>query len=163
MGKFIGWLGGMLTAVIGGWLVWYLTRPPATTTFEGMVINGEASAPVAGAMVSVEIKGIPSSEPYHDFTDEHGSYRIDFTGLSKSSGATGQGQARDFQPAASTAIATVVLDNRHDFVLKPLAMAGPNPPPPTSPGVAVGHVPPAAMVKYVPKPAKQAISIQLRR
>lgn len=162
MGKFIGWLGGILATVIGGWLLWYLTRAPATTTFEGMVINGEAHAPVVGAMVLVKIakiKGESSNELYYDFTNEHGSYRLGFTGLGKSSTATIQVSANDFQPAEPKSIDRVTVDNRHDFDLTPLVP--PTPKPASGLGATVEPPPVTAQVKYVPKLPAQAVNIQL--
>jgi hypothetical protein len=158
MGKFIGWLGGILAVVIGGWLVWYLTRPPSTTTFEGMVINGDASAPVPGAMVSIEIKSAPSTEPYHDFTDDHGSYRLDFTGLGRSSNVTIQVTAKGFQRPGPASIGTVALDNRRDFVLTPLADANP----PSGPGAGSAHLPAMTRPAYIQKTLRQAVRVQLQ-
>jgi len=171
MGKFLGWLGGIAAAVIGGWLVWYLTRPPATTTFEGMVINGTAEAPLANAIVTVEIAGTADSGSFHDFTDEHGSYRLDFTGLGKPSGVTVSVEAKGFLAVTPASIRTVGPDNRLDFVMMPQT-----PSPPTGlsaggggsggggSGTATAHVPAAALhvPVYVQKPAAQAAKILIK-
>jgi hypothetical protein len=59
MNKFGGWLAGVvaaiIAAIIGGYAVWYFTRPPSTTIFEGMVYA--ASSAVPKAMVSLELTG----------------------------------------------------------------------------------------------------------
>jgi hypothetical protein len=100
MKKFLGWLGGILAAFITGYAIWYFTVPH-TTTFEGMVINGPEVAPLANAIVSVEFVGGANGGPFHDFTYEHGAYRLDFTGLGKVSGVTISVQAKRFSSRAA--------------------------------------------------------------
>jgi hypothetical protein len=102
-----------------------------------MVINGEASAPVSGALVSVEIKSAGNSQPYHDFTDEHGSYRLDFTGLEKSIAVTIVVTAHGFEALAPASIRTITLDNRHDFVSTRLSA----PRPPSGNATGSAHIP----------------------
>jgi hypothetical protein len=157
MGKFLGWLAGILATVIAGWLIWYLEKPKPPTTFEGMVIDGALNAPVQNAMVSIEIKSsAPNGGPYHDFTDEHGSYRIDFSDLSKSSSVTFQVSAKGFQEPAPASLSIVDTDIRKDFVLTPVAT------PPSGGGVESPHTaaqaqPPA----YIQKRIAQAIRMQI--
>jgi hypothetical protein len=132
MRKFMGWLGGIAATVIGGVAIWYFTKPPEPFTFEGMVIDGGGNAPLPKAMVSFEIKDRAQSKgPYHDFTDEHGSYHIDFSGLSKSANVTVKASANGFHESRPVAFASVGNDNRQDFMLTP-ATAPPPPGPTTS-------------------------------
>jgi len=155
MGKFLGWVAGILATAIGGWLVWYFTRPPATTTFEGMVINGAANTAVANAMVTIEIKGPSSAGDYHDVTNQAGSYGIDFTGIGSTSSATIQVSAEGFQPPASLSLSTLTSDNRRDFVLIPLPNLTPQPP------VGGPHTPILIHpLTYVPKPTRPIIKLQ---
>lgn len=159
MKKFLGWLGGILGTVIGGYLIWYLTVPhTTTTTFEGMVINGPAVAPLANAIVSVEFAGgTANGGPFHDFTDEHGAYRLDFTGLGKVSGVTIAVQAKGFQAAPPARLQAVVADTHQDFVLVPENSPAPPPPPPSGTTAAESHTPMVArMPAYVQKSAAQA-------
>ena len=161
MGKFFGWLGGILATFIAGWLIWYFTRPAPTTTFEGMVINGPAVAPLPNAIVSVEITGAANGGPFHDVTDEHGAYRLDFTGLGKSGGVTIAVEARGFQTVSPASLTTVSADNRQDFVLIPEVTV--NPPPPR-PGNGGEMHPPVAtrMPTYVQKPVAKAFKFSIQ-
>lgn len=151
MSKVGVWLAGILATVIGGWAVWYLTRPPAVTTFEGMVYAGDD--PVAKAMVAIQLSGSAGANgPVHDITDSNGSYRIDFTGLPDGSGATLSVVATGFQnPAPKSLSAPLQPDTHIDFPVDPL------PPPRGAPPIlrprspAVTHIP-----LYVPKSAAQA-------
>ena len=175
MGKFFGWLGGILATVISGWLVWYLTTrtpppaptptPPQTTTFEGMVINKLAVAPLPNAIVAVEIAGAASSGPFHDVTDEHGAYRLNFTGLDKPSGVTITVEAKGFQQAKPALLASITSENRQDFELLPDPAANPSPPPPA--GIPGAVHPPVVMQKpaYIQKPVASMyrLPIQARR
>lgn len=151
--KFKGWAGGILAMVIAGLLLYYFARPPVTTTPEGMVNNSDASAPVRGAMGSVEIPGVPGS-PWHDSTDEHGSYQLDFTGLRKTSGAAVEVQDNNFQPVKSTSIAAVTLADHYVLFLRPLTQT-PHP----IPGAAIAHIPPPATLRYIPKLENKAVRI----
>ena len=123
--KFIKWVGGIATPVIVAVLIYHFTTPkpappaPAPVTFEGMVIKGAANAPLQGAMVSFEISETAGG-PYHDFTDEHGSYRIDFTGLKTPVRATLRAEANGFQPSRPLSLAANGNSNRADFVLHPV-------------------------------------------
>ena len=165
LNRFLGWAAGIATPVIVAVLIYHFTRPapvPAPTpsiTFEGMVINGDANLPLQGAMVSFEITDALGG-PYHEFSDEHGSYRIDFAGLNTSSSAVLRAQANGFQPSDPVSLMSISIDNRADFVLHPLpAVAtsgspGPSPTPqPTAP-----H--PANPPTYVRKIPVQAIQVQ---
>jgi hypothetical protein len=120
MGKFGGWLGGILAVVIGGYAVWYLTKPPATTTFEGMVYSGDA--PVPNAMVAVELTGDATGGTYHDITDDHGSYSLVFTGLPTTTSATLRVNAPGYQSADPQSLSSPLQgDIRLDFPLLPAA------------------------------------------
>jgi hypothetical protein len=158
MNKVIGWVAGILATVIGSCLVYYLTRPPTTTTFEGMVINGEASAPISGALVSLEIKSAANGEPYHDFTDEHGSYRLDFTGLEKSTTVTIAVTAHGFEALAPASIRAAPLDNRRDFVLTPLSA----PPRPSGSATGSAHIPVLVHPAYIQKARQETFKVHLQ-
>jgi hypothetical protein len=72
MGKLGGWLAGIVAAIIATYAGWYFTRPPSTTTFEGMAYS--ESSPVPKAMVSITITGTNvNSGPIHNVTDENGA------------------------------------------------------------------------------------------
>ena len=136
MGKFGGWLAGVLAVILGGYAVWYLTKPPATTTFEGMVYSGDA--PVPNAMVAVELVGDSTNGTYHDITDDHGSYSLVFTGLPTATGATIRVSAPGFQSADPQSLTSPLQgDIRLDFPLLPVTA-------PIKPAIA--HIP-----AYIPK------------
>ena len=165
MGKFLGWLGGILATVIAGYAVWYFTRPAPSTTFEGMVINGPEVAPLPNAIVSVEIAGAGNSGPFHDVTNEHGAYRLEFTGLGKLTGVTIAVQAKGFQPVKPASLSSVTSDIHQDFVLIPAGTVSPPPPPPPPGGVSGGGVRPpvvARMPVYIQKSAAQALKFTLQ-
>jgi hypothetical protein len=165
MGRFLGWLAGILATVIGGYALWYFTRPAPTTTFEGMVINGPAVAPLPNAIVSVEIAGAANSGPFHDVTNEHGAYRLEFSGLGKLTGVTIRVQAKGFQPVTPASLSSVTADTHQDFVLTPEGTAIPPPPPPPPGGVGSGEVRPPVVARlpvYIQKPASQALRFTLK-
>lgn len=191
MGKFVVWLGGIAATVIGGYLLWYLTRtppppppppPPAVTTFEGMVYS--ESAPVPKAMVAVELTGIAGANgPVHNVTDGNGAYRIELTGLPQNTAATLSVTAAGYQNAPPKSLASPLqADVRIDFPIAPAAAppgtaaAAPSPPAATpAPGAAtptpaapgsVAAAPPAqAVVGFVPlyvrKSAAQATRVRI--
>ncbi len=155
MGKFIGWLGGIVATVIAGWLVWYITLPkptePDSASFEGMVYDQASNAPVSRATVMFDIRGVPNSGPYHDVTDENGSYKLDLSGLGKSSTVAVSVEANGFAKSAPYPFSGVG-DNRRDFALAPFravsAVAG---------GAAIHLLP---HPKYIPKLAVSKIKIK---
>jgi hypothetical protein len=153
MRKLFGWLAGILASVIVVWFGWYLNRPvptPMTTTFEGMVINGAAEAPLPNAIVSVEVAGAANSGPFHNPSDENGAYRLEFSGLGKLSGVTIGVEAKGFQTATPVSLIEVGSDNRQDFTLMPEATV--TPPHPTA-----THKPP-----YIQKPVAKAFRFSLQ-
>jgi hypothetical protein len=158
MAKVGGWLAGILAVVIGGWAVWFLTRPPAVTTFEGMVYAG--SAPVGRAMVAVSLTGKAGANgPIHDITDENGAWRIDFTGLPTNAGATVSASAAGYQQAIPRVLTGPLQSDIHmDFPLNPVAaspgVGGPGPAHSRPPGL--GQMP-----HYVPKPAAKATKFRV--
>src|SRR3984885_9906362 len=82
MNKFGGWLAGVFATIIGGYAVWYFTRPPSTTILEGMVYATSSAVPKA--MVSLELTGSGANGgTFRNVTNENGSYRFDFTGSLK--------------------------------------------------------------------------------
>lgn len=154
--KFLGWAAGIAGTVIASVLIYHFTTPAPPVTFEGMVINGAVNAPLQGAMVSFEIADTPGG-PYHDFTDEHGSYRLGFNGLKNRSRAVIRAEANGFQPSRPLALASLTSDNRADFVLHPIpAHTGPGPTPSPTPQPTVNVRPPI----YVRKSSAQMIRIQ---
>jgi hypothetical protein len=162
MGKVGAWLAGILATVIGGYAVWYFTRPPAVTTFEGMVYAGDA--PVSKALVAVDLSGNAGANgAVHDVTDENGAYRIEFTGLPTGSGATLTVSATGYQNTTPRSVMAPLQTDIHvDFPLDALpAPPAPTPPSPTPPGPSapVQHPvrPPSARIpRYIPKLAAQA-------
>jgi hypothetical protein len=157
MGKFGGWLAGILAGIIVSCTVWYVTRPPSTTTFEGMVYS--ANSPVPKAMVSFELagKGVNSGNS-RELTDENGSYLMKFTGLPKSASVTMRVVATGFHDSEPvTHSIPLGPDNRQDFPLTPLAVtatpgSGPIPPRPIT----------AHMPLYVRKASAQVFNVQLQ-
>jgi len=158
MRKFLGWLAGILASAIVVWFGWYLSRPAPTTTFEGMVINAAAGAPLQDAIVSVEIPGATNSGPFHNATDQNGAYLLVFSGLGKLKGATIGVEARGFQTGPPVSLGSVASDNRYDFTLMPLtsASAGGGKGEVVRPGIAA-HLP-----TYVPKPMEKAFKFSLQ-
>jgi hypothetical protein len=117
MGKFGAWLAGLLAAIIAGYAVWFFTKPPATTTIEGMVYSG--SSPVAKAMVVLTLTGDrASSDSVHNVTDDNGAYRFDFTGLPSGVGAILRVTAVGFRNSpAETLNSPLGLDTHMDIPL----------------------------------------------
>ena len=152
MSKFAGWLAGILSAVIGGCLVWYLTLPPASITFEGMVYDSAANGPVPNAMITLQIAGAADA-PWHFATDNQGSYKLIFNGLKKASKASIQVTANGFQSDTIPPFA-VEEDNRRDVPLTRNNTGG---------GNGVSHPPPLVHVlRYIPVPDAEAIKVRLR-
>jgi hypothetical protein len=150
MKKFGIWLAGILSTIIAGAGVYYITLPKPPVVFEGMVYSG--SSPVAKAMVELELKANgPGGGVYHDWTDENGAYRLEFAGLKDPSAVTFHVTATGFQDYGPQAFPSAFgTDNRMDIALTQLtavAGAGTAPaapvaippdatPPATSPGSA---------------------------
>lgn len=167
MKKLGVWIAGIIGPIIVGYVVWLMTRtpppppPPAVTTFEGMVYSG--SAPVAKAMVAVDLTGAAGENgPVHDFTDENGAYRIEFTGLPSDAGATLSVTANGYKAAGSKSLTSPLKTDTHlDFPLDPVMVVAPQPGPglhplhPVEQGVV--HMP-----VYVPKIASKAVRIQVQ-
>jgi hypothetical protein len=159
--KFVAWTGGIVAPVLTAVLIYHFTNPkpapppppaPTPVTFEGMVVDGAANAPLKGAMVSFEISDTEGG-PFLDFTDEHGSYRADFNGLKTSARATVRVKANGFEAAPPHLLHTIESDNRADFILHPLPPAAGATPTPTPPSVL--HPP-----VYVRKVPMQVIDIR---
>jgi hypothetical protein len=160
MNKFGGWLAGLLAAIVAGYAVWYLTKTPpapATTTFEGMVYSESAPVPNAIVLVSLTEGGVKNG-PYRNATDEHGAYRIDFTGLSATTSATVRATANGFRDSSTQSLPNPSgTDNRHDIPLAPLAS-----PPPFAPGAAAHPTIAPHIPVYVRRPAEQALQVKLK-
>jgi hypothetical protein len=159
-----GWLAGILAAIIGGYVLWILTRtppappapPPAVvTTFEGMVYSGDE--PVPKAMVELDLTGTSSNGPVHDITDENGSYRFDFTGLPTTAGATLRVAAPGFRESPAKSFASPLqTEVRFDFPLASLLTA------PLHGGTARQTPAPVAHLPvYIRKGAAQAMHIRI--
>ena len=155
--------------VIASLLIYYFTpKPPVPTTFEGMVIDGVQSVPIKQAMVLFEVEpGAPGNGPYHDFTDENGSYKMDVAGLPDTVKVTLRVQAKGFHESRPVALAVLKSDNRTDFVLVPLPTPEPHPgatpaaTPPATPLPTVGAtVPPSLKLRYVPKALSQKVDFR---
>jgi hypothetical protein len=168
MRKFIGWLGGIASAVITAVLIYHFTapKPPVPpTTFEGMVIDGGQSVPIKEAMVLFEVEpSAPGNGPYHDFTDENGSYKIDVSELPGTVKVTLRAKARGFHDSNPVSLAALKNDNRNDFVLAPLPSPEPPHPgatPTATPVPTVGGTLPASFkMRYVPKTLSQRIDFR---
>ena len=161
MKKVGAWLAGLLAVVLGGWLTWYLTRPPAVTTVEGMVYTGDAAVP--NAMVEIDLTGDNANAgPVHDLTDQNGSYRIEFTGLPHGAGAVLRVAATGYLDAQPQTLASPLETDTHlDFALihavtTPAVGAAPHLAQPHSPPL-MAHIP-----AYIPKAANKATMIKIR-
>lgn len=123
MGKFGGWLAGLLAAIIAGYAVWFFTRPPATTTIEGMVYSGGLAVPKA--MVVLTLTGDQaSSDSVRNVTDDNGAYRFDFTGLPSGVGAILRVTAEGFRNSpAETLNSPLGPDTHMDIPLTTVAAA----------------------------------------
>lgn len=154
MSKAVGaWLAGILAAFLGGYALYYFTRPPSTTTVEGMAYS--ASAAVPKAMVSLTLSGNGANNgPFHNVTDENGSYRFDFTGLPATAGATLRVVAAGFhEPPAVSLLRPLGPDMHEDISLTPLVV----PHAPAGHAMLVEHKP-----NYVRKAAEQATLVRLK-
>jgi hypothetical protein len=113
MVKTLGWLGGIVAAVVAGLLVWYFTVP---TTFEGMVYDQRSNAPVSGATVIFEIQGVANNGPFRDVTDNNGSYKLDVSNLHPWATVVAHVQANGYRNSDPFAFPSAG-DNRKDFSL----------------------------------------------
>ena len=129
-----------------------------------MVIDGGNSIPIKEAMVQFEVEpSSPGNGPYHDFTDENGSYKLDVSDLPDKVKVTLRAQAKGFHESKPIALAALKNDNRTDFVLVPIPTetphtngnpAGtPTPPPQTTPA-------PPIKLRYIPKMLPQKIILK---
>src|SRR5262245_22679958 len=125
MKKFLGWLGGILATIIGGYVLFYLTRTPEKMTVEGMVIDSSLNVPVPSAMVSVEITSVPNNGPFHDPTDSNGAYGLELTGLSKRANVILRVAAAGFRDPAPTNLVVMPGGNRKDLFLTRIAAPPP--------------------------------------
>ena len=157
MGKLGGWLAGILAAIIATYAGWYFTRPPSTTTVEGMAYS--ESSPVPKAMVAITFTGTGvNSGPIHNVTDENGSYRFDFTGLPETAGATLSVVASGFHNSAPMSLPKPLGSDIHqDFALIPLTV-------PRIPGADARPQAPAPnrIPRYVRKAPEQATKFQVQ-
>jgi len=135
MKKFLSWVGGIVAAVIAGLVVYYFTTPtpaPPEIAFEGMVIDKDRNVAVQNALVSFEVEGASPSDAYHDLTDEHGSYGIKLSDLSKSTSVTLHVHANGYRDEHKL-FASLSDDNRYDPLLTPSAEAPAIPHPSATP------------------------------
>jgi hypothetical protein len=124
--RALKWVLGIVAAVISAALVYHFSAPsasPPVITFEGLVIDGEQNTAIGTALVSLELQD-RSGQSYHAFTDDHGSYKILLSGLSKSARATLRVQAKGYRESSRT-IPSLAGENRNDWVLTPLPDASP--------------------------------------
>ncbi len=167
--KVGAWLAGIAATVISGYLIWYFTvpRPPAVTTFEGMVYSGDS--PVAKAKVSLKLTGTPGADgPIVDFTDDNGAYKFELSGLPEKTAGTLAADAEGYEPIKPRRLPLPLQpDIRLDIPLTRLAAAAvPTPGPVPAPGgggggekqIAPGlvHLP-----AYVPKTAIMAKQVRI--
>lgn len=155
MKKFISWVGGIAAAVLSAVLISHFNQPPSPITFEGMVIDQIQNVPLHNAKVSFEVEQNPSSKTYHDFTDEHGSYKLPFDGLSKASKVIVSVHANGFHDPQPVPLDSLNNSNRVDFELSPLSTPNPT----LKPRPATPPSPLAQRPKYIPKLPVQAIRI----
>src|SRR5215467_4004427 len=116
----------IVSGVVIGVVVWWLTRPPITTTFEGVVYNNQVeSAPIANAMVMFEIReGRIINGPYRHPTDSNGVYQIDFSGLSKSANIVISVRATGFQDPPAITLRSFSDVTHQDVGLTPVPASG---------------------------------------
>jgi len=164
--QLLGWIAGIVAAVLSSLITYYLTRPPSITTFEGMVYSGSAAVP--NAFVELDLTGTPGANgPLHDQTDPQGAYKIQLTGLSGEVNATLRVTVKGYQTPAPKLFAKVVgQDVRFDVGLDPLKA----PLPPVIVGGAAVPAPPTAVTRpltslpqpmYIPKLAEQAARFKI--
>jgi hypothetical protein len=149
MGRFLGWLGGILATVIAGYVLWYITRP---TVIEGMVIDRSQNVAVEKALVTVEIPSNRTNGPFDSPTDSNGSYAMELSGLGWRKDAVVHVRARGFRDSPSISVVLVPGGNRKDFFLEPISVpASPSGTSATHP-VATGSLPvyirSSAMARY---------------
>lgn len=159
MGKFLGWLAGIVAAVIGGYAVWYFTTPHLTT-IEGMVYTD--SGPVTNAKVEITLTGVSGANQLGlDFTDEHGAYRIDFSGVPRSAGALLQVTATGYESIQPRRLASPLPADTREYLPVIPIVAVSTPAQPGAPGQPGTRPNPAAianmrMPAFLPKTAARA-------
>ena len=152
LGKFFGWLGGILATIIGGYVVWYITQP---IRIEGMVIDRVENTAVEKALVTVEVRGAPREGPFNDPTDSNGSYGMELSGLSWRTTVIVHAKANGFQDSGPVTLVIVPGGNHKDLYLTPIASPQPGVNP-SSTHPAKVHPPPSFIKKaIIPKFAIQ--------
>jgi len=155
MGKFFGWVAGILSFVIGGYILWYLTRP---TVIEGMVIDRSQNVAVEKALVTVEVPSARNG-PFDTPTDANGSYVMELSStLSWQRPVRVHVTAKGFQVSPPATLTLSPGGNRKDFFLMPIV---PPPAPPPPPGVHPTAV--AELPAYVPSKLVAKFQLQMKR
>lgn len=119
-------IGTIVSGVIIGLVVWWLTKSPSTTTIEGVVYNNQVeNAPVANATVMLEIReGQSINGPYRYPTDGNGVYQIDFSGLSKSANVVISVRATGYQNPPTVTLTSLSDVTHQDIGLTPVPPTG---------------------------------------
>lgn len=150
----------IVSGVIIGVIVWWVTRPPSITTIEGVVYNSQVeNGRVANAMVMLEIReGSTVNGPYRYPTDNNGVYQLEFSGLPRSANAIISVRAAGFENPKDVTLNSLSDVTHQDIGLTPLPVAG-GPAPGTLHAIAV-HPPPfiakeRSLVPRIPFQAKK--------
>jgi hypothetical protein len=128
-----------------------------------MVIDGGNSVPIKEAMVQFEVEpSSPGNGPYHDFTDENGSYKLDVSDLPEKVKVTLRAQAKGFHESKPIALAALKNDNRTDFVLVPIPSETPHTSNPAGTPTPPAQATPVTPIKlrYIPKTFSQKIILK---
>jgi len=144
MGKFFGWLVGILASIIGGYILFYITRP---LQIEGMVIDRSQNTAVEKALVTIEVNGSANAGPFDDSTDANGSYGMELSGLGWRKTVVVRAKAGGFEDSAPATLVIAPGGNRKDLFLTPIS--SPAPPPGVTPSTSrpIAMRPPAYVKK----------------
>lgn len=121
MGKIAGWVGSILAAVIGGYIIWYITRP---VQIEGMVLDQAQSAAIEKALVTVEVPS-GANGPFDNSTDSNGSYGMELSGLGWRTTVTIRAKAKGYRDSEPIVLVIGPGGNRKDLFLVPEVAGSP--------------------------------------
>jgi len=119
MAKVAGWLASILATIIGGYVIWYVTRP---AQMEGMIIDQTQNAPIEKALVTVEVQS-GSNGPFDDSSDSNGSYGMELSGIGWRTTVTIRAKAKGYRDSEPVVFVVGPGGNRKDFFLVPESAA----------------------------------------
>ena len=154
MGKFLGFVGGILATIIGGYAVWYITRP---ITVEGMIVDRSTNNYIGKATVNVQVGSGSNSDSFRDVADGNGSYGVELTGSAWHATVVLRPNATGYRDEGPTSFVVTFGVNHHDLYVTPVA----SPIPPATGGTpAVNRPTMARPPAYIRKATMEKVLVK---